>query len=347
MRERYYKLGQQNKDRKPSGRPAVLVGFAALVCVGILATSVMLYAFVGQGGPDTDGASSADTLLQNSVESESVSSVVSEAVSSAVVSSEAVSSAAVSSAAASSQAVSSAAFDNLSSTARVSSVASIAKPPTSSNAQSTAVNSGAFSAVVPESEKVPLSYFDDAALLGDSRAVGLPLYTELGNHITNYAVTSCTAKMVLEGTDKVQPIIKKIEANKGKFKKVYIMLGLNEIGHTHTTIMSRYATIIDRVRAAQPNAVIYIQTVLPITRYVQARHSYLKKDRIIAFNKKLAELAQQKRVYLIDPTSVFVDSEGYMVNAARASAGNETGEIHFNPTYTNKWLDYLRTHTVK
>ncbi len=343
MRERYYKLGQQKRTSNRSRRPVALTGFAALVCVGILATSVMLYAFVGQGGPDTDGASSVDTLLQtSSVESESVSFAASE-----VVSSQAVSSTAVSSVAASSQAASSAVLDNLSSTARVSSVISTAKPATASKTQSTAVNSALFSSSVPESEKVPLSYFDDAALLGDSRAVGLPLYTELGNHITNYAVTSCTAKMVLEGTDKVQPIIKKIEANKGKFKKVYIMLGLNEIGHTHTTVMSRYGTIIDRVRAAQPDAVIYIQTVLPITRYVQAHHSYLKKNQIIAFNKKLAELAQQKKVYLIDPTSVFVDSEGYMVNAARASAGNETGEIHFNATYTNKWLDYLRTHTVK
>ena len=345
MRERYYKLGQQKRTSKRSRRPIVLTGFAAFVCVCILASSVLLYVFVGQGGPGTGGVSSANTLLQtSSVETELVSSSVSEV----TVSSQAVSSQAVSSAAASSQATFSTTVQKpISSVARVSSTASIAESVTTSKTQSAVTDNAPFSSAVPESEKVPLSYFDDAALLGDSRAVGLPLYTELGNHITNYAVTSCTAKMVLEGTDRVQPIIKKIEANKGKFKKVYIMLGLNEIGHTHTTIMSRYSTIIDRIRASQPNAVIYIQTVLPITRYVQAHHSYLKKDQIVAFNKKLAQLAQQKKVYLIDPTPVFADAEGYMVNAARASAGNETGEIHFNATYTNKWLDYLRTHTVQ
>lgn len=353
MREKYYRgnsadrFSYRNK-RSQDNRTFLLAGIAVLVCLSILAVSLILYTVIETKPSQTTQSSSADGLFSALTDnsSEAVSSVSAEATSSAPVSSAPVSSESASSEATSSKVVSSKPMSSqaVSSKAPVSSIVSQA---TSSKAPTTSTQNWTASGTVTQSKAVPMSYFDDAALIGDSRAVGLPLYTDLGAHITSFAVTSCTAKMVLEGTDKVAPIIKKIEAKPNQFKKVYIMLGLNEIGHTHSTIMNRYKTIIDRVRACQPNAIIYIQTVLPITKWVQQHHGYLKKDRIIAFNKELVKLAAEKKVHLLDPTSVFVGKDGYMVNAARASVGNETGEIHFNPTYTKKWLEYLRTHTVQ
>lgn len=368
MRENYYR-SERKKKQAEKNRLILLGVIAIMVCIGVMAAAIVMYGADEQeaaaGELSSAGAllsasgagSSEDTVLSETESSEEESS---EAASSAPVSSEEASSeekssAPVSSAPAASAPVSSAPVSSVTVSSEAVSYVPVSSASSSSGAGSTVyyeqmnnlIAEFDFSKPVTESDAVPLTYFDDAVILGDSRADGLTIYTELKNHVTSYARVSCTAKMVLEGTDSVAPILPKIEKKAGEFKKVYIMLGLNEIGQNYDTIMDRYSTIIDRLKKSQPEAVIYLQTVLPITQYVQNNHDYLRKDKIVSFNNRLQRLAAEKEVYLIDPTPVFMGNNGYMTTDARASAGNETGEIHFNKTYTVKWLDYLRTHTVK
>ena len=82
------------------------------------------------------------------------------------------------------------------------------------------------------SGQVADSYFDDAAFIGDSRTQGLQLYTGLPN-ATFYATqglmvdTFFSKKFVKAGGGKITiPDAMKNQT----FKKVYIMLGVNELG---------------------------------------------------------------------------------------------------------------------
>lgn len=335
MKENYYRIERKKRQDKNT-RLWLLGGVAAVVCVGVLSAAAVMYGTIGQSHNSSTLVGKVSSTLSD-LEVSSGEPASSEA---PVSSAPPVSSAAVSSSnpAASSQAASSV-------------------PATSSSAVSSATlvddkNTMAsgfdFSLPVGGSAAVDLSFFDDAAVIGDSRAVGLMNYTQLKNHATNYAKVSCVTNTVLNGSDSTAPVIESLEKRPGEFKKVYIMLGLNEIGYENYGVpMERYKTIIDRVRACQPDADIYLQTVLPITKYVEQHHGYLRKAKIADYNARLQAVATEKQVYLIDPSPVFAGEDGFMVEAAAASRNNNDGEIHFNKTYCQKWLEYLTTHTVK
>ena len=324
MKERYYRIERKRRQAKNT-RLLLLGGIAAVVCVGVLAAAIVMYSTVGQKAPDGGLVGKNPSSGEGAPVSSQPSS------SDAPVSSEhpASSQPPVSSAVP----VSSAASDSSVNLQLV---------------QNTMVSGFDFSKPVAESAAVDLSFFDDAAIIGDSRAVGLVTNTQLKNHASSFAKVSCTALTVLDGTSETAPIIESLEKRSGEFKKVYIMLGINEIGYQdYGVVMTRYGTIIDRVKKCQPDADVYIQTVLPITKNTDQKHNYLRKSKIADFNARMQKLAAEKKAFLVDPTSVFAGSDGFMVEDAVTSKKNLDAEIHFNKTYCQKWLDYLTTHTVK
>ena len=158
----------------------------------------------------------------------------------------------------------------------------------SSNAVSAGTNtlkvSFDFSKPVDQSQSVDNTYFSDAAIIGDSRAVGLINYTSLSN-VKNYAYRSATTSKILESTDLISgkniTVMQDMAANKDKYKKVYIMLGLNEISWpNYNTSKAKYHTMIDQIRASQADVQIYLQAVMPIGKYAETHHSYLRMAKI-------------------------------------------------------------------
>lgn len=50
-------------------------------------------------------------------------------------------------------------------------------------------------------------------------------------------------------------------------KRVYIMLGINDLGWpSMETFTGNYSKLIDAVRSSQPNATIYVQSILPVSK---------------------------------------------------------------------------------
>ena len=80
---------------------------------------------------------------------------------------------------------------------------------------------------------VERNYFDDALFIGDSRTVGISEYGDL-NNATFFANTGMSVYNVFEKSVSVPKIGKlKLEQllESKKFGKVYIMLGINELGY--------------------------------------------------------------------------------------------------------------------
>ena len=205
------------------------------------------------------------------------------------------------------------------------------------------INEYDFSKAVPENEKVENDYFDDAVFIGDSRTEGLILNTGLTNAI------SYTHKGLMVDTAFTSPIINKngakvsvTEALKTTdFKKVYIMLGINETGWAYSNIfIEKYGKLIDEIKSINPTAVIYVQQILPVSEKVSSSHSYLKNEKIKEYNELIKNMAQEKKIYYIDAGSAVVNSNGYLPEEAA------TDGIHLNREYCEKWLNYLKTHTV-
>lgn len=221
----------------------------------------------------------------------------------------------------------------------------------SSNAVSAGTNtlkvSFDFSKPVDQSQSVDNTYFSDAAIIGDSRAVSLINYTSLSN-VKNYAYRSATTSKILESTDLISgkniTVMQDMAANKDKYKKVYIMLGLNEISWpNYNTSKAKYHTMIDQIRASQADVQIYLQAVMPIGKYAETHHSYLRMAKIQKYNEMLKTVAADKKVYYVDPSSVVIGTDGFALDEAVSKADG----YHFQKPYCIKWLDFLKAHTVQ
>lgn len=198
-------------------------------------------------------------------------------------------------------------------------------------------------AAVPESEAVEDDYFADAAFIGDSRTQGLRLYSGLKD--TNWL---CSVGLTVEtaATEKFSVADGKYTALDAlgvlKPAKVYIMLGLNELGWKSADIfIEKYAAIIDAALAANPDCLVYVQSILPVSAAKDAGGTWCNNANVNARNERLKELAEEKGVYYLDVASAFRGEDGCL------PAGDTPDGIHLTPGLCVSWLDYLKTHTVR
>ena len=197
--------------------------------------------------------------------------------------------------------------------------------------------------LVPQSGAVDLDYFDDAVFIGDSRTEGLYINTGLSN-ATFFAhqglmVDEVYTKEVVTVDGKKTTVMDALART--SFSKVYIMLGINETGWVYEDIfIEKYGDIIDGIRAINPDAVIYVQSILPVSQEVSETHSYIKNERISTYNQLLQEMAEEKGVYFVNVAEAVTGSDGSL------PADLATDGIHLKKAPCETWLTYLREHTV-
>lgn len=203
-----------------------------------------------------------------------------------------------------------------------------------------------FSQPVPESEPVDNSYFEDAAFIGDSRTDGFLIYSGIGcgenltsNGLSIFKLAEKKA-ITIDGTQYTL-----LEALKLKqYGKVYLSLGVNELGyHNDQGFYDSYCQAIDMIRESQPNAVIYIQGLIPLNEDVIAEtggSSYLKNDHLLVYNDLMKKAAEEKQVAFLDLNPAFVGEDGQLPREASKDG------IHLRKAYCEQWLEYLKTHTV-
>ena len=202
-----------------------------------------------------------------------------------------------------------------------------------------------FSSTVEKSAAVADSYFDDALFIGDSRTEDFMLYSGVPN-ATSYAkaslsVSTAFTKEVITAPGGGKKTV--VEALKFKrFKKVYVMFGINELGWNYPNLfIEKYAELIDAIQTAQPQAVIYVQAIIPVSAERSKKDPVYNNTRIALFNNLISQMSQEKKVHFIDPASALVDESGAL--PAEASSDG----IHPNKAYCQRWMEYLKTHTVE
>ena len=197
---------------------------------------------------------------------------------------------------------------------------------------------------VPQSEGVDNTYFDDAVFIGDSRTEGLILYTGLSN-ATVYAnqglmVDTVFTSPVIQMDGQRLSVVEALKRT--EFKKVYIALGINETGWAYESIfIDKYQKLIQEIQAINPQAILYIQEIMPVTAQTSQTHSYVKNDKIQRYNELLAKLAEEMGVYYIDTGAAVADDGGCLPGDAAIDG------IHLKEPYCGQWLGYLETHTVQ
>ena len=79
---------------------------------------------------------------------------------------------------------------------------------------------------------------------------------------------------------------------KKKYKKVYVMLGINEVGYGLNQVANSYAALIKKIKANQPDAIIYIEANLHVTKSRSDRDKWVNNDRINTLNNLISSIKQ-------------------------------------------------------
>lgn len=202
-----------------------------------------------------------------------------------------------------------------------------------------------FSQPVPQQDAVENSYFSDAAFVGDSRMEGFWLYSGVkqGKNLsaTGLSLFNLDQKTVLTSGGQRYTLLEALSLR--EYGMIYLGFGINELGYINIdAFQNAYAEVIDAIRTCQPKAVIYIQTLIPLNEAQVAATGgagHLNNARLCLYNERIRQVAQDKRVALLDLYSAFSADGILPADASRDG-------VHLNRTYCKKQLDYLKTHTV-
>lgn len=96
------------------------------------------------------------------------------------------------------------------------------------------------------------------------------------------------------------------------YKKIFIMLGINECGYPMSSLLSAYQEDIDTLKRLQPDATIYLLKVYGVSCSVAESASYFSPQRLQEVNDGIAGLADGKKVHCLDASRLYCDDEGYM-----------------------------------
>lgn len=187
-------------------------------------------------------------------------------------------------------------------------------------------------------------YFQDSVFIGESRTVSLVTYggvqnlNVFANVSLNVGEIDTTANVSVNG--QVMTVADAVNAT--SFSRYYLSFGLNEIGWPDPTQFTEgISHLADLILARNPSAVIYVQSIAPVTKAVSDSSVY-SIEQIQNFNANLKLLCQGRGdlVYL-DTASSVTGEDGYLPTDAGADGKQ------LNQAYCQRMMQYIRQHAVE
>lgn len=193
--------------------------------------------------------------------------------------------------------------------------------------------------------KENISYFDDAAFLGDSRTLGISDYAGLET-ADFYCDSGMMIFKILEEEVTYQKTGSKVRMTEvlqnRQYGKIYLMLGMNELGYGNTEMyLEQYRQVLEQIREWQPEAVIYVMANLHVSREKNNMESEFNNININDKNAASASLANGTDVFYLDVNPVFTDEEGYLKSELTFDG------VHLYAKHYDAWREFLLEHAVE
>lgn len=197
--------------------------------------------------------------------------------------------------------------------------------------------------VPDEPEKLPFeSYFENSLFIGDSRSVGLMEYGKIPK-TTSFCKTGLSSfnydneDLDVKGYGKIS-FEKLLET--GSFDRVYIGLGINELGYEMGSVISQFEDLIQMISGSQPNAKIYILANIHVAKKRSVKDKIFNNGRIDTLNDELKGLCDGRQVNYIDANHLFDDEEG---NLRADYTGDNT---HLYGKCYPLWSEYIYENSI-
>lgn len=192
--------------------------------------------------------------------------------------------------------------------------------------------------------KVEEDYFKDAAFLGDSRTIGIADYAGLDadfyceNGMTIYKLLGEKGVTYQKTGEKVN--LPQVLQQK-KYGKIYIMLGMNELGYRNTGyFQEQYLAVLEQIRKWQPHAIIFIMANLHVSQAKNNIQTEFNNININAKNVAAASLADGVDVFYLDSNPLFTDKDGLLKEDLTFDG------VHLYANNYPEWREFLMAHGV-
>lgn len=192
----------------------------------------------------------------------------------------------------------------------------------------------------PAEYEADLSYFDDALFIGDSRTVGLREYGDLGGAEVVADAGMNVYKIYEKEFVTVSGERKRLETvlTERQFQKIYLMLGINELGYDFDRTVSRYEELLAKLREWQPQAKIFLEANLHITGEKSQASPIYTNENIDRFNQAVSRMADGREIFYLDVNELFDDEEGNL------SKAYTTDSTHVLGKYYADWVTWILNH---
>lgn len=199
--------------------------------------------------------------------------------------------------------------------------------------------------VVEEQPRVFDSDFDNVLFIGDyfvstAKAEGFfpdAAYVAASDLDINTMLTKKIFKLESETVTMTKYI-----ASLENIETIYLILSPESISWMdYPTFVKKYMDFFSELRAAQPDAEIYVQGILPICEEMSQKHSYsVTNQEIDQINAYLKEVSFEKEFWFLDLPSVYKTESGDL------APENTSNGIRLLPENYQDWYKYLLTHKV-
>ena len=194
-------------------------------------------------------------------------------------------------------------------------------------------------------ETVDVSYFDDAAFIGDSRTIGLFDYAGFEG-ADFYADNGFCAylwkkkgQVTLQNTH--QKVVLADALSQKKYGKIYLMVGMNDCGYgTTETFKETLEEMIQMIEDKQPDAVIFLAAIMNVTKEKEEQQDLFTKVHINAKNVAIAECANGTNRFYLDYNDLYEDEEGYL------RATDSFDGIHLYGNKYGPWIQFILEHGI-
>lgn len=123
------------------------------------------------------------------------------------------------------------------------------------------------------------------------------------------------------------------------YNKIYIMLGINELGYNFENILSKYEELVNFVKEKEPATSIIIQGNLHVTPSRSDSDDTFNNNTINNLNAALSNFADNEHIFYFDVNSLFDDENGAL------SADKSEDDTHLYAKYYAEWGQWIVEQT--
>ncbi len=192
-----------------------------------------------------------------------------------------------------------------------------------------------------EKELEPEEFFQDTLFIGDSRTMGLAEYADIGGAVVfaNTGMNIYRLYSLKNAVHDQEPYLEDILAEK-QYRKIYLMLGINELGYDAEQTVKRYEEEVLKLSELQPEAKIVLEANLHVTKERSESDAIFNNENIDRINGNIRQIAEKHGFSYIDVNEIFDDETG----ALNPECTHD--EVHVLGKYYQQWADWIRENGI-